>query len=739
LEEGVSKSSDVLLREAFVQDIETYVDQQFNSCDSMSIQQLPSIGSEQLFITGGCGCTVGTDGGCGCTDGGCDCTDSTGGGNPLMLQSTGKVLPGNTDLIIAKKLVNQIPNSFLQDLKGKMFAVFGPTSQQYKYIVSIINRVATNRKNAIYYKYQNNYKQMELEFLKIDTCATNIKEKILQNITMYPTYGAICRIQTSNNNNILLKMSVDFVDLISKQVELTYNHAKGYKEIIKKCIKIIGKKINHIMKESQLIKDSNEINKITKGVNDNLDEITSLTGIQEKIRNDIADEYESINNAIFNFKTAIKNADFVYNKKYITIKNKNNSFNVRKQILNDLNMQLQPPNDSKSSRVTEEVIRKLKTINEQKNTQKSYNDIFTKPIEEQNKNVDVYIESIKKTIINKVDSLDANADKYRDIMLNIIEKCRNIIMIELEVNLTRLSNEDKKNIQTPEDLFKYVDRHTEKNLMYRIQELNMQNNIITMYQHKKNQINVNINKYVETLNKHIKPKDETAQEKETSENMDEHENIIKIYSVNLLRKNIDKLFTPGNAKLSTCLMRLHKLYNILRNDKIDKMFKVSNDISKMNNFYMISNNLTHNILNEYKLLIDVHTKGFLSLVHGLLKIKLSIEACFNYFVLITNNKANVNDLQKQKELYLSNIDYVYDGLIGLTDYDFAGIFKTNVENYNKSKANSIDKCFSDKKTITLDSIITSVVGIMKTYDIPPVENMGSVIAGFVAYDIYESL
>jgi hypothetical protein len=715
LEEGVSKSSDVLLKEAFVQDIEIYVDQQFNSCDSMSIQQLPSIGSEQLYITGGCGCS---NGGCGCSIG--------TGGSP----NSEKILPGNTDLIIAKRLTNQIPNSFLQDLKGKMFAIFGPTSQQYKYVTSIINRVATNRKNAIYYKYQNNYKQMELEFLKIDTCATNIKEKILQNITMYPTYGAICRIRASNFNNILLKVLNNSIDVIEKQVSITYNQAKGFKEIIKKCIKIIGKKINHIMKECQFIK-SDEVNIFTGKVNKILDKITSLTNIQEKLRNDIADEYEIINRSIFNFKSAIKNADFVYNKKYITIKNKDSSFNIRKQILFELDAKLQrTPDGAKNARVSEEVMRKLAIINEQKDAQRSYNDIFTKPLESQNENVEKYINDIKTTISDKVKKLSANVVSYKKVMDDVILYCKEIIGIELDVNLTRASKEEKEKIQTPEDLFKYVDRHTDKNLTYRIQEFNIQNNVISMYQHKKDQIEYNIEK-----NSNLLERSKLSKDNKLSEDKEESENIINIYSVNLLRKNIDKLFKPGDSKLTTCLMRLHKLYNILRNNKIDKMFMVSNEISKMNNSYMIFNNAVYNILDGYKSLMDVHTKGYLSLVHGLLKIKLSIEVCFDFYAATQQLQQSQ---QSQRELYLSSIDSVYNSLTKLYDTYYELLEKSFGE-YYKSKNDIVNICININNKINLDMIIQNVIKIMDTYGIPKVENLESIIAGFVAYDIYESL
>jgi hypothetical protein len=577
---------------------------------------------------------------------------------------------------------------------------------------------------------------MELEFLKIDMCATNIKEKILQNLTMYPTWTAMCRIKATHTSNIYLKYVTSYIDVISSYVDMIYNRAKGCKEIIKKCIKIIVKKNGHIAKQTQFInsvKDNLEgisqeqkagikedLEKNNKEISTIIDSINRSTKNQTTIRNNIADAYEMINKSIYNFKQSIKNSDFVYNKKYVVAQNKKLTTDIKNNLIDEVKAIIDQSTDT---------YRKIENKVSQNNIDNKYNEIFTEPMNQQNARIDEYINEIRKSIDAGIKKLKNSYTDYLIYVEEIIKYSVSFAVMEIHVNIIRYMIENPtaklENMESFESLFQFADKNTEKNLEYRIQDLNINNNTIVTFLHKYEHI---INK-IDELEKSVIDLNPKFIESLTIDNQ-----TTELFVVDIFRKNIDKLFKRGDVNIQTYLMRLYKYHNNLRNDKIDKMAKTSRNINKMNNEYLIYNNACYNLSNSYKAITNLNNKAFLSFVHGLLKTMILIDGCYEVY------KEEHSKSEELKNLYMKDIKIVYNYLLPDEGPTKTLDLKTLYNFYNDSKSD-ITKC-TEKIKFKLSEILDVAKQLMKKIDISidiPEKDIDKMITEWIANHIIDTL
>jgi len=140
--------------------------------------------------------------------------------------------------VVSDKLQEQnVRFAIFQNMTKKLEALFGPTSEQYDFIKSVVNNATTDYKTEIMKRYYGNMAKIENEFLKIDVCSNNIKDKLYKYVNIFPSFDVLCQIvQTFRLDISSLKVNC-MGDCLNQLLDCSYTRAYGLKQFKEKLYK----------------------------------------------------------------------------------------------------------------------------------------------------------------------------------------------------------------------------------------------------------------------------------------------------------------------------------------------------------------------------------------------------------------------------------------------------------------------------------------------------------------------
>jgi hypothetical protein len=715
---------------------------------------------------------------------------------PVIKIRKAEMLPNTLKEVVMDKLHEQNKTySIFPNINEKLEALFGPTSEQYNFIKSVVNNAVTDYKTQIMKRYYGNYSKIENEFLRVDVCANNIKEKLYKHIDIYPDYDSLCQTTKTFIFDIKCQEVKCFTDTLEQLLNCSYTCAYGYKkykEHLYKQIKHLWQNNNNILQliDNSIQNDNNDYHilfnnislvlthivqktfkvnpNIINHITANLANITNYKDLGEKIiaeivghiieetsKNDnslriqISDYKNKISNTIYKLKTGLDNyRNYIINVYVPKLKGFEHTKNKYHLIYDILN--------SNPDRLNDEEKTKLRNILSEIENIINENDIIENTLKTSVESINNYL---RQQMINFVNHNNEYHNLLNNTYMTNINICveLNQFLHTLNILLLVFSTKDtytnlaKQPNTFNEDILTFA---KEINTHWMVEQLTHEHNQITQYKlqfdiltSKITYESKKLDNMIEIYNNEI-----TDIYNKIGNNCEDniYENDIKLYTNQLLSKNINKIQQNNNASdddkklYQKNIQRLYHNYLKLKQDKL----LISSELSiKMHNIkdiignIKISNSNYQNYISEY---CSTITKGFENILIPLtntLSMMNSSYYALECIYMINGGQAQINNNEYYNEIVLLYND-VYDTIIKYNNQNLSQNITNSVNYHIKPNMDYIvrTKFISNIQKNILNSIIDYAQNIINNYnlvtDIDPnnIQDILNIMANFVAFE-----
>ena len=774
IQNGIAKSPEELLHSAFTNEIKALIESELESCMALPLGELVKSGCNRLFTTRKklAGTTGGSTGGkIASKSATIKARDEDIKVMDLLESKKGTVLPSNLTLNVGHKLQLQYPQTF-KYFKSKLFLIFGPTREQYMNILRIINTAVAKKKVELKYRYINNFNKLREEFIKLDICATHVKESLFQYIDAYPNYESVCHLTQDYKIDFTIDYIKELLDLIEQGVSHEYNYAKSIKELLKKSMNNIKELYARFQKEYSMCTNVPTKKKILDDVrfsatafydslakrlntpmlsvygdrvkgNNPLERIDSsisaliegVSGSQGAYRNMIADSKDLIVDTIHYIK-------HIFRTMYENVLDKLKYNHVQYSKLDQKIKLLDAVIDAKSagSRLSTQEKNRLSTIDKRFKSLQKYQDIFSKPLDAQVNALNTYTKDLFD-IFSKV-GLDSRTNQVALYNKRIRDYCNLIkhskivyeyvytwFIIVRCINGGEYETIAKGTLSGYENILKYVF----SNQILSLQETISLGNKLLSYTAHVDELKSNFDPIFRHYN----------QWGDVEIYMREHKNQFvndakDLYCATLLNKNINKILDL--SKETPTLIRLQQYVLTLKNKKINNLMMLTNSVHKNKMRLMVRKNQFHKIMQYVKNLGGLINKGFMFIINKLFEIQSNLDASKYAMLVILSESFNKIDDNQIFKIYSGAFDASINNFINNTYdiFDMQTFISKVAQNSNSLNDMLVEiisnKCSNENVSFSIADVKSGIQDIINKYDLKT-KNYDSFVSDILAWHL----